>query len=1093
MKKVLYILLFLFSFTRVFAQQNSYTRGDSIFFTNKTKTAIIVLQNATKDSTGGFAKNIGHGVLNYVKINISDIRGLSDSLGKKIYFSDNFKYVDTVIDFADTIQTTFANFYHGLTIGNGADTARRFLTVHRKTGSDDRVGRFGVTSADGGGAQMQTDGPLRTSGLYLPINRNWPVYTPNGSDTYRVWTSREDSLNRSEIITSCVGCTFDYVTGILTASGGGGDFLPLTFPSDQFVNMNGHILEFDALYNGNGTYMRLDSLSGLYVNSGGFTNSQRGSLTVDTLESTVSYIDGSGGVTYIASANHLNGAELSEFNGSIKKGLFIMDSFNGEKITDPLDNFGLWHDDSIDRNTWTDNSYIDKRYLDSTLFVAPSFYNSDGSITTGGGFRSVTLNDNEIYWIGNSPSNDVYTKMWPSGNIGIHVAAAQADNHYALYITNGGGNGMISAGELQVDNTGHLNVATKSPGDNTTSPASTAFVTAAVAAGGGGAAWGSITGTLSSQSDLNTALGLKAPLASPTLTGTPLAPTATGGTNTTQIATTAFVQAAVSGVTVPTGANPTASIGFTAVNGSAGTFTRSDGAAKADSTVIRSVANSYSLSGMQTKLNSYALTSSLPVGGNPSGLLTYTAANGSASTFERTDGLHAIDSTVVRSVANSRSLAQTQTALNLKANIASPTFTGTVTIPNGGVFGTPTSMTATNVTGLPLTTGVTGILPNANTTAVSTATASTIALKDASGNTAFNNVIEGFATTANAGGTTTLTVSSTPIQHFTGTAANQTVVLPVASTLSQGFSFTISNDCTSTGIVTVQSSGANTIYAQAGGTIVTYQCILTSGTGVASWSINYGLGSTSLSANTTINLFPSGTGLVNFASGGTTGFRSRSSGSIDFVVNNNNIFSTSSNFFDFKSNTQFGWSSGDPTTNGGDIGLGRSAAGVLDVTDAAATGAGHLAKIRANVVRVAGNTSGEISITPQAAAGTYEFDLPITVGTAGQVLTSQGGAGTAMTWTYPLTKPHTIFTPTTGGTVALTNNQYNIINPAGALLALTVNLPSSPANNDCVFIKFTQNVTTVTYGNGTVVDGIVGPVAGSLVILVFDSSSSSWY
>jgi hypothetical protein len=36
-----------------------------------------------------------------------------------------------------------------------------------------------------------------------------------------------------------------------------------------------------------------------------------------------------------------------------------------------------------------------------------------------------------------------------------------------------------------------------------------------------------------------------APLASPALTGTPTAPTATGGTNTTQIATTAFVTAAI--------------------------------------------------------------------------------------------------------------------------------------------------------------------------------------------------------------------------------------------------------------------------------------------------------------------------------------------------------------------------------------------------------------------------------------------------------------------------------------------------------------------------------------------------------------------
>ena len=42
-------------------------------------------------------------------------------------------------------------------------------------------------------------------------------------------------------------------------------------------------------------------------------------------------------------------------------------------------------------------------------------------------------------------------------------------------------------------------------------------------------------------------IATKAPLASPTLTGTPAAPTAVSGTNTTQIATTAFVQSAVSG------------------------------------------------------------------------------------------------------------------------------------------------------------------------------------------------------------------------------------------------------------------------------------------------------------------------------------------------------------------------------------------------------------------------------------------------------------------------------------------------------------------------------------------------------------------
>lgn len=45
--------------------------------------------------------------------------------------------------------------------------------------------------------------------------------------------------------------------------------------------------------------------------------------------------------------------------------------------------------------------------------------------------------------------------------------------------------------------------------------------------------------------DVETALDLKAPLASPALTGTPTAPTATAGDNSTQIATTAFVKSAI--------------------------------------------------------------------------------------------------------------------------------------------------------------------------------------------------------------------------------------------------------------------------------------------------------------------------------------------------------------------------------------------------------------------------------------------------------------------------------------------------------------------------------------------------------------------
>ena len=49
-------------------------------------------------------------------------------------------------------------------------------------------------------------------------------------------------------------------------------------------------------------------------------------------------------------------------------------------------------------------------------------------------------------------------------------------------------------------------------------------------------------------SSVQSELNKKAPLASPKLTGTPTAPTASSGTNNTQIATTAFVKTAISGI-----------------------------------------------------------------------------------------------------------------------------------------------------------------------------------------------------------------------------------------------------------------------------------------------------------------------------------------------------------------------------------------------------------------------------------------------------------------------------------------------------------------------------------------------------------------
>jgi hypothetical protein len=103
---------------------------------------------------------------------------------------------------------------------------------------------------------------------------------------------------------------------------------------------------------------------------------------------------------------------------------------------------------------------------------------------------------------------------------------------------------------------------------------------------------------------------------------------------------------------------------------------------------------------------------------------------------------------------------------------------------------------------------------------------------DTSNNLFTNNVNSRFTSTATAGTTTTLTLASSGQQYFTGTLT-QTVLLPVVSTLTLGHQFYIYN--ASTDVVTVQSSGAADIVALTTDTAVLVTCILTSGTGAASW------------------------------------------------------------------------------------------------------------------------------------------------------------------------------------------------------------------------------------------------------------------
>lgn len=106
-----------------------------------------------------------------------------------------------------------------------------------------------------------------------------------------------------------------------------------------------------------------------------------------------------------------------------------------------------------------------------------------------------------------------------------------------------------------------------------------------------------------------------------------------------------------------------------------------------------------------------------------------------------------------------------------------------------------------------------------------------------------DNIKIGYTSTATAAGTTTLTSSSNYRQFFTGTST-QTVTLPVATTMVNGQSFEIHNN--STGVVTVQTSGLNTLIAVNGGQTVLVTCINTAGgTGTASWDYDITGASTS--------------------------------------------------------------------------------------------------------------------------------------------------------------------------------------------------------------------------------------------------------
>jgi hypothetical protein len=180
-------------------------------------------------------------------------------------------------------------------------------------------------------------------------------------------------------------------------------------------------------------------------------------------------------------------------------------------------------------------------------------------------------------------------------------------------------------------------------------------------------------------SAIQTQLDAKAPLASPGLTGTPTAPTATAGTNTTQIATTAFVKTAVDNVVASApGALDTLNELATALGNDANFST----------TITNSLA-------AKAPLASPTFTGTVTL---PSGTVSTSMVADSAITSAKIADGTIVDADINASAAIATSkISGLDAALAAKAPLASPTFTGTVTVSASGVAFTDGTQTKQGV------------------------------------------------------------------------------------------------------------------------------------------------------------------------------------------------------------------------------------------------------------------------------------------------------------------------------------------------------------------------------------------------------------
>ena len=122
-----------------------------------------------------------------------------------------------------------------------------------------------------------------------------------------------------------------------------------------------------------------------------------------------------------------------------------------------------------------------------------------------------------------------------------------------------------------------------------------------------------------------------------------------------------------------------------------------------------------------------------------------------------------------------------------------------------------------------------------------------------------------------------------------------------------------------------------------------------------------------------------------------------------------------------------------------------------------------------DLINLTGTTSGAITMQPQAAAGTYNWNYPITAGTAGYFLTSQGGTVTPMNWTNPASLSTTVDNQTCAISGTCSTPGFGSIKPAISSCGTGTPVVITGSNNRSGQFTLgtgTPSACTITFDNG---------------------------